>query len=449
MLAALTVTIPAGPSYDPWAWIVWGREILNGDLETATGPSWKPLPIFFTVPFAIFGSHAPDLWLLVARGAALGAVAVGALLGHRLAGRVGAVGAGGFLLLTTPWLWHEVLVGFSEGAVILCVFLWVERCLADRHGHAFAAGIAAGLLRPEAWPLVGLYAVWLVLRDRRRLRWVAPGLALLPVLWLLPELWGSGSLWRAAERAQEVGPDSPALAARPAAAVVEGAIGLLPGVVRIGLLLAVLMLALRLVPRRAATTTAVLAAVAIAWLAEVAVMAELGYSGIQRYLFVPGAIGCVIGGAGFAWAILALFERRAGSRFAGAGVVVLTALAGLGTARAASGYDDVLDIVQRREAITDELIVAVARSGGERRLEECGDLYATAFLTPNVAWVFERHLHEVGFRPRPPGVAMTTQLIPGEFIGPLLTNFGEPSERRTVARTGLWQIQAVCRSRRN
>ena len=54
-LAALAHLLPAGPTYDPWAWIIWGREITEWDLDTRTGPSWKPLPVLFTTPFALTG----------------------------------------------------------------------------------------------------------------------------------------------------------------------------------------------------------------------------------------------------------------------------------------------------------------------------------------------------------------------------------------------------------
>src|SRR3954451_18354380 len=61
-LTALTFLAPAAPTYDPWAWIIWGREIVHLDLSTAEGPSWKPLPVLLTTPFSLFGGLAPDLW---------------------------------------------------------------------------------------------------------------------------------------------------------------------------------------------------------------------------------------------------------------------------------------------------------------------------------------------------------------------------------------------------
>ena len=52
IVGALSLLIPSTPSYDPWAWIVWGREIVHFKLDTTGGPSWKPLPMIFTTVFA-------------------------------------------------------------------------------------------------------------------------------------------------------------------------------------------------------------------------------------------------------------------------------------------------------------------------------------------------------------------------------------------------------------
>src|SRR5437879_3310869 len=43
LLATCSLLLPSTPSYDPWAWLGWGREILHLGLHTAGGPSWKPL----------------------------------------------------------------------------------------------------------------------------------------------------------------------------------------------------------------------------------------------------------------------------------------------------------------------------------------------------------------------------------------------------------------------
>jgi len=84
-LAALSVAVlPTVPSYDPWSWIVWGREIIHVNLQTTGGPTWKPLPVIFTTVFALFGKAAPDLWLVVARAGAFAAVVMVFRLSVRL-----------------------------------------------------------------------------------------------------------------------------------------------------------------------------------------------------------------------------------------------------------------------------------------------------------------------------------------------------------------------------
>ena len=99
-------------------------------------------------------------------------------------------------------------------------------------GWAFALGVGAGLLRPEAWPFLGLYALYLLWTRTACAAWqrgiACPGLATLPVLWLGPELWGSGNAFRASDRAQNPNADSPAFADHPALEVVKNAIDMVP-----------------------------------------------------------------------------------------------------------------------------------------------------------------------------------------------------------------------------
>src|SRR5881394_848932 len=84
VVGAISLLIPSTPSYDPWAWLVWGREIAHFKLHTTGGPSWKPLPVIFTTLFAPFGKAAPDLWLVVARAGAVMAAAMVFRLSWRL-----------------------------------------------------------------------------------------------------------------------------------------------------------------------------------------------------------------------------------------------------------------------------------------------------------------------------------------------------------------------------
>jgi hypothetical protein len=52
LLAAASLLLPSEPSYDPLAWLIWGRELAHFQLDTSGGPSWKPLPVFVTALLA-------------------------------------------------------------------------------------------------------------------------------------------------------------------------------------------------------------------------------------------------------------------------------------------------------------------------------------------------------------------------------------------------------------
>ena len=84
VIAAFSLLIPSTPSYDPWAWLVWGREIVHINLQTTGGPTWKPLTVIFTTVFSLFGKAQPDLWLVVARAGALMAFAMTFKIAWRL-----------------------------------------------------------------------------------------------------------------------------------------------------------------------------------------------------------------------------------------------------------------------------------------------------------------------------------------------------------------------------
>ena len=444
VLAVATALIPAGPSYDPWSWIVWGREVMEGDLQTTGAVSWKPLPVLFTAPFSLFGDAAPNLWLLVARALAFGAVIAAASIGARLAGRLGGVLAGASLLISAS-LWDPVLLGGSEGGAILFVLAAVDRHLAGRFGQAFAWGVAAGLVRPEAWVFLCLYAVWLGAREPARLRWIVPSLGFMAALWLLPELWGSGQLWRGAERAQQHINFGPALAARPALAVAESALRLTPAVVVLGLLAGLAAMAVRAAPRTARAPALGLGLLGLGWLAVVALMTEAGFSGRAGYLLVPVAVAHVLAGVGFAWAFdwLSKPARRRALRLAATAGLAALGLYGVGRIVSLE-WPPMLERVARHDRVNDDLERAVARAGGRRRLEACGTVYASNQLTPPVAWTFHRHLRDVTAAARPPGVVLRSRILEDQPLDPPRKQLAGSSERRVIARTKYWEVEVGC-----
>ena len=164
-LATLAHVLPSAPTYDPWAWINWGREIVEADLDTRTGPSWKPLPVLFTTPFALAGDEwAPELWLIVAQAGGLLAFAFTYRLAARLAGWPAGIIAAAGLVLADEFI-RNFARGNSEGLLVALVLWAVERHLDGRRRDAFVLGFLAGLLRPELWPFLLLYGAWLMWRE--------------------------------------------------------------------------------------------------------------------------------------------------------------------------------------------------------------------------------------------------------------------------------------------
>jgi hypothetical protein len=193
-LAALSAAIlPSVPSYDPWAWIVWGREVFDPQLSFATGggPSWKPLPVIFTSVFGLFGGAAPVLWVIAARAGGLLALVAAYRLARRLVAgpRWSAVAAGAIavagLLLTQDWVYY-MFRGTSEPMLVGACLWAIDRHLDGRHGSAFALGVAASLIRPEAWPFILAYGIWLWPREPRLRALMIAGLLMIPFLWPPP-----------------------------------------------------------------------------------------------------------------------------------------------------------------------------------------------------------------------------------------------------------------------
>ena len=414
--AALSLLFPSTATYDPWAWIIWGREITELDLETTTGPSWKPLPVLFTTLFAPLGDAAPALWLVVARAGGLLALAMAyrvasRLAGDRIYGVLAGTAAAGGLLLTTGWVRHSGL-GNSEGLLVALVLWAIDRHLAGARRQAFALGFAAALLRPEVWPFLGLYAVFLWRADRAARALVVALLAAIPLLWFGPELAGSGDPFRASARAQrDLSAASPGRADEPAREVVRVAGELLPAPVAVGALVALVLAALAFARRRGDAGTVLVCLAAGVWIALVAAMAEAGYSGNPRYLVVAAALACVAAGLG-----LARVVQGAGSVAArlGAGstatrvatlaaAVALVAAASLSAAGRAAALGDQVGELRREAARNADIDEAIRLAGGRERVLACGRIFTGPYQVPVLAWELHVHFGQVDYQPEAPG----------------------------------------------
>lgn len=293
VVAVASTVLARALSYDAWGWLLWGQEILGGRRFTTDGyPTWKPLTGLIAAVITPLGDAAPFLWLVIARAGAVMALFLAYRLASRLAGPAAGVLAALALLIVPQWLF-QAGVGGSE-PLLTALLLGAVARHADRHDlQGFALVLLASLLRPESWPLLLASAVVAWRRSPRSRVVIAASLAVVPVLWFGGEYLGSGDPFRGGQ-----------LAKTTQEAVRLRRIWALPGV-------GVLDIGWRLVPlplllcvpaglvralRRWDPVVLSLGLGALIWIAEVAVLAQLGYAGVTRFLF-PAAAGLTVVGA--------------------------------------------------------------------------------------------------------------------------------------------------------
>jgi hypothetical protein len=448
LLGFLSLVLPSAPTYDPFAWIIWGREILHLDLNTLDGPSWKPLPVIVTTLSAPFGEASPYIWVAVARAGALAAIALAWLLAARLAGHVAGFAAA-VALAFMPWWIRNGALGNSEGLMVALVLGVVLCHLHGRRGWAFTLALGAALLRPEVWPFLGLYVFYLLYEDRSRLKTLALGLATLPVLWLGPELWGSHNAFRASDRAQKPNPDSPAFADHPGLEVTRDAIDLAPALTVAGAVVAIGLAGIalrrarpaaandRLPARRDALTVLLLALLAVAWTALVALMTVGGFSGNTRYLIVPAALIILTGAVGATWAVRAAAGRPLPFAVA---VLVAVVLGALSVAPDADQLAPTLSGVEYQADLYHDLGRVIEEAGGKERLKACGHPYTGPFLVPQVAWRLGVHGKDVDLRPQAPAAVFHVRTVENGPVAPAL----DEARPNMLARAGHWAITADC-----
>jgi hypothetical protein len=383
-LGALSLLLPSPPGNDAWAWIVWGREVVDLDLDTSRGASWKPLPVLFTGPFSLLGDWAPALWTVVARAGALLGVVLTFRLAYRLARsgrwprrneRLVAVAAGALaavplaLMLQATTVAGEGEVSYlrymaiaaSEGLLVAFLLWAVDRELDGRRDQALVLVLLAGLIRPEVWAFLAAYGLFVAVREPRLRPLVAAVLVVLPALWILPEWWGSGDPLGAGTRAAE-GAQAAGTAGDPWL-VLERMNALLIGPVKLAALVGVGVAAWR----RERVPLA-LAAGAAVWVGGAALGTLVGYPGVARFLVPAAAIVFVLGGLGAARTVQALGAGRL-ALVLGLGLVVA---ASPFAERPVSSVPDVVEIGRQRAELKQELGDALADAGGRETVLPCG-----------------------------------------------------------------------------
>jgi hypothetical protein len=185
-------------NYDARYALLWARDVWRGfapDFEAGFAPTPHPLSTLVSslgVPFGHSGD-AVSVWIVL--------LSFGALIW--LTYRLGSVlfspwvgAAAAFVVLTRPVLGRDVLLAYQDVpfAALIVGAVLLEAQQRRRGAPVLGLVVLAGLLRPEAWVLSGLYVLWMwpaTASARERLRLVGLA-AIAPVVWALIDLIVTG-----------------------------------------------------------------------------------------------------------------------------------------------------------------------------------------------------------------------------------------------------------------
>ncbi len=439
---AITLNWPSTPSYDPWSWLIWGREILHGQLWIAGGSSWKPLPVLFTTVFALFGAAQPYLWLVVARAGALMASLMAAKLTARIATRLVTQGretgwlaelsapmrvaalvpvacAAALALFGTgftPTYPVPMMLGYSEGFTFGLALIAVERAWDGHHRQAFAIGLLPCLDRPELWFLWVPYGLWLIWRERRLALMVPPLIALMLALWLVPQVLGGKKLFGLVTHARHNHSVHSAVnSAFPFWTELSHVIWpLVVERVEVAALLLIALTAVLLVRDRRRlgdwrsavlrngpqATAALAGVVGFGWWLGISLETQIGFAGNTRYTIFGVLLVYIAGASAYAWAAVGL-ARAAGklltrplaaARRLGAAGLVMTLvflflpgwfahrLPSVSSIRVALRYQ-----AQLREGYAG----LIKRAGGPATLLACGSVMTDNYEVTMLAWYLD------------------------------------------------------------
>jgi hypothetical protein len=472
---------PTVPSYDPFSWVVWGHAVTASHIPffVGSGPSWKPLPFFFTVIYGLFGSSAPWLWVVTARIGGIAGLIGAVRLCHLLCDRAklpwwatyvaGLVAIAGIVLSWSESLWTYYFFRGTSEVLLIGVWLWgVERLFMRKHFQAYTLIALEGWMRPEAWPFLFVYGVYLFWKVPRLRAWAVIGLLSQPVAWFVPPWISTGQPFLAANHASEYNGDLGSSAFRT---VVErgeslqplptlilaflasvGALwwgrGLLVGLARLWRRPNELLARLTEENERSVLPMVLaLAAGAAAWWVVVIVETEDHYPGLQRFYLPAAAMICVL--SGYAVVQIAVWIGGQMPRGRSAAALLVAAIICVGSwhwlhprwTEAAQQEPLAATAVHR----IGELKLAVAAAGGIDKILPCPDSVVTInhSLQTAMAWELGTDLQKVltvVTKPNQPVLA---------FVGPQDSiDGGDPPifysfDTRTVATVGQWSVQQI------
>jgi hypothetical protein len=394
VLAAVGFAIyPTFPNYDSYYSLVWGRELLHGStpsFEAYRAPTEHPLAIAFGALLALLGDGA-DRVLVAATLASFVALAGGV---YRLAAVSfnAAVGVVAAVLLCTRFDFPFLALRAYIDIPYLALVVWaaaIEAARPRRGAPVLVLLAAAGLLRPEAWLLAGLYLLWVApVADWRRRAELASLVAIPPVVWCLLDGAVTGSplfsLRHTNGLAEELGRTS------TLAGIPTSTLRFLEGLDKKPVLFAgALGLVFALALRRGAVVLALL----VSGLATFVLVGLAGLSIISRYLLVPSLMVMIYAAVALAgWTTLARAHPLRRPWALVAGVVLAGGIAY--TAAHLTLHNFVVELRFRGDAHAS--LRALLRSPEVRHGRRCGPVSLPNHkLIPEARWILRAGRRDV------------------------------------------------------
>lgn len=383
------LAFPTYPNYDSYYSLLWGRELLDGQLPSSDAyraPTPHPLAIGVGTVLSPLGHVAERVWIFLCVGSFVALVAGVYRLGREaftpLVGLVAAV-----LVCSRLDFPFYAARGYIDVAY-MAIVVWaaVLEARSPRRGTPVLLMLAvAGMLRPEAWLIAGLYFLWVAwpVDWRTRARYAALA-ALGPLVWAGSDWIVTGdpmwSLTYTSAFAEELGRNKSASGLIPS--IWEFLVKLDKLQVLVGGIVG-LCLAVALVPRRAAVPGALLGV----GIGTFLLVGLGGFSVIDRYLLVASMVVIVFCGVALAgWTMLTEGSRARRAWMVAAGVV---AFAGATITAFAVEPDRLRRELSFRAdahpALHDVLDVAAVREG-----MRCGPISVPNHkLIPDVRWILD------------------------------------------------------------
>jgi len=387
------------PGFDPYGWLVWGHQTLNGSLDTNAAPSWKPLPYLFTVPYSLAGHFELRLWMITSAAVSLSGVVFAARIVYKLTDapaerRWAGIAAGAFAglaLLGIQDYAHYVLSSQSDPMIVSLCLGAIDCHLYHRPRAAFGLAFLASLGRPEVWAFLGLYSIWMWVKLPRT-RWLLfAGWALIVLLWFGIPTITARSPFVAATNALGSG-------RRLHSDKVLGTVNRFLSLNELPVELAAL-LAMVIAGWRRERVTLALAGGIVLWTVIEIAFALHGWPGLARYMFEPGGVLVVL--AGVAVGRL-LADRPAWPRvpsWIGVAVVGLLVVTLIPAAISHAGLEH-KDMRQQRARTAEiaALTPVVKRLGGAARLRGCGEPLTRLAYQTVLAYTLGLNVNRVGFK---------------------------------------------------